>query len=288
VTSGSTKGANDRLEELLVESWGSELGPAEHAELRRLVEANPEASAELERAAGASVVAFARADGAAPPLPSTLRAQIRAQAASHLPATRARPPDSMPGERGGPRELPPQRKGPGMGWGVALAASVALAVAGWLPWIGPKPPPPEPVVVEVPVDPPPPPPPRERMAALRSAGATAIDWSTTEDPWVDDEVEGQIVWSTAEQEGYMHFRGLPPNDPAEHRYQLWIFDATRDDRYPVDGGIFDVPAASEETVVPIAPKLPVGEPELFAVTLEGPRGVVVSDREHILVVAPVE
>jgi len=92
------------------------------------------------------------------------------------------------------------------------------------------------------------------------------------------------VWSASAQQGYLRFVGLAPNDRAVVPYQLWIFDKTRDDKYPVDGGVFDV-AASGEVIVRIDPKLHVNDAALFAVTIERPGGVVVSKREHIVVTA---
>ena len=68
------------------------------------------------------------------------------------------------------------------------------------------------------------------------------------------------------------------------QYQLWIFDKGRDVRYPVDGGVFDVSAAGE-VVIPITAKLAIGQPTLFAVTVETPGGVVVSERKRIVVTA---
>ena len=74
------------------------------------------------------------------------------------------------------------------------------------------------------------------------------------------------------------------NDPTQFQYQLWIFDKDRDDKYPVDGGVFDV-GPDGEVVVKISAKLHVNEPVLFAVTVEQPGGVVVSDRSRIAVTA---
>ena len=82
----------------------------------------------------------------------------------------------------------------------------------------------------------------------------------------------------------MRFRDLPANDPALEQYQLWIFDATRDDAHPVDGGLFDV-EGDGEVIVPIAARLLVRDATLFAVTVEEPGGVVVSDRERLILVA---
>jgi len=32
----------------------------------------------------------------------------------------------------------------------------------------------------------------------------------------------------------MRFSGLPANDPQQEQYQLWIFDASRGEDYPID------------------------------------------------------
>ncbi len=93
---------------------------------------------------------------------------------------------------------------------------------------------------------------------------------------------GDVVWDPATQRGFLHFAGLAPNDPAMHQYQIWIFDAGRDKRYPVDGGVFDVPANASEVIIPIRAALMVRKPAAFAVTLEKPGGVVVSGREHVI------
>jgi anti-sigma-K factor RskA len=82
----------------------------------------------------------------------------------------------------------------------------------------------------------------------------------------------------------MRFVGLRRNDAAREQYQLWIFDGRRDQRYPVDGGVFDADGR-DEIVVPIRARLPVGTPLAFAVTLERAGGVVVSDRERVVVIA---
>jgi len=96
-------------------------------------------------------------------------------------------------------------------------------------------------------------------------------------------VAGEVAWSPSQQRGYLCVRGLPKNDPKSSCYQLWIFDRERDERYPVDGGVFD--CGEDEVVVPIDAKIRVGEPTLFAVTVEPAGGVVVSARERIVAIA---
>ena len=55
---------------------------------------------------------------------------------------------------------------------------------------------------------------------------------------------------------------------------------------PVDGGVFDIAAqaaATGEVIIPIDAKLPVGDARIFAITVEPPGGVVVSDRDIVTV-----
>lgn len=126
-----------------------------------------------------------------------------------------------------------------------------------------------------------------RRAALLADATDLVraDWTASDDEAVVG-ASGDVVWSSDRQEGYMLFRGLAPNDHAENQYQLWIFDPTRADweAKPVDGGVFDVTDAGE-VVVPIDAKLAVSEAVLFGVTVEVPGGVVVSERERLVLTA---
>lgn len=156
------------------------------------------------------------------------------------------------------------------GW-VAAAAALILAALAW--WPSAPIPGARPDTVDL------------RALLLAEAGdAQQLPWQTTPDPAAVG-ASGDVVWSGVRQEGYMRIRGLAANDPALNQYQLWIFDAQRDERFPVDGGVFDVPAGADEVIVPIRAKLPVDDPLLFAVTVERPGGVVVSDRERIVLLA---
>ena len=96
---------------------------------------------------------------------------------------------------------------------------------------------------------------------------------------------GDVVWDNAQQVGFLTFTGLEPNDSRRHQYQLWIVDAARDERYPVDGGVFDVPATAGPVVIPVRATVPVREPLAFVVTVEKPGGAVVSGRERVVAVA---
>ncbi len=124
---------------------------------------------------------------------------------------------------------------------------------------------------------------REHLLASGGANVGRWPWSG---PGGDSRiVRGDVVWDRASQSGYLRFEGLEPNDPARHQYQLWIVDATRDDRYPVDGGVFDVPKSSSPVVVRVRAAVPVREPAAFVVTLEKPGGAVVSGHENVVAVA---
>lgn len=114
---------------------------------------------------------------------------------------------------------------------------------------------------------------------LLHAGDTAV-WQ-----WSGGKAHGDVVWHGGSQRGTMRFLDLPANDPAKQQYQLWIVDAKRNAAQPVDGGVFDVPAGETEVVIPIDPKVVVHDAQAFVVTVEAPGGVVVSDREQIVVLA---
>lgn len=151
-------------------------------------------------------------------------------------------------------------------WLVA-AAAIMLAVIGWMQ------------STPAPINP---------VAARSRLMANVPDTHTI--AWADNDlgVAGDVVWSDTRQEGYLRFEGLAANAPTVEQYQLWIFDADRDERYPVDGGVFDIATDGAETVVKIDPKIDVNRATLFAITIEPPGGVVVSDRSRLILLAPVD
>lgn len=119
---------------------------------------------------------------------------------------------------------------------------------------------------------------RERM--LRTAGVGHWAWGGASEVGA-----GDIVWDATRQRGFLRLRSFVPNDPARARYQLWIFDAARDERHPVAGGVFDVPADLDEVVIPLHPTLPVSRAAAFAVTIEKPEGAVVPNRDKVVAFA---
>jgi hypothetical protein len=108
-------------------------------------------------------------------------------------------------------------------------------------------------------------------------------------------VTGYVTFSPEAQEGFMMIKGLEPNDPRIEQYQLWIWDREREpdpdnpqplaeNVHPVDGGVFNV-NDDGEVVVPMKLPLRVGQPYLFAVTVERPGGVVKSDKSWVPIIA---
>ncbi|MEL7059240.1 MAG: anti-sigma factor [Acidobacteriota bacterium] len=159
---------------------------------------------------------------------------------------------------------------------ILLAAALAAATIGWLrPTAQPEvvPTAKRPTLVE------------SRTLLASQPGSLSLDWTATEDLAAIG-LEGDVVWHPERQAGFLTFSGLAANDPALEQYQLWIFDATRPQEHPIDGGVFDV-SADGVAVIPIRTQLEVREPTLFAVTVEAPGGVVVSGRERIVALAQV-
>lgn len=165
------------------------------------------------------------------------------------------------------------------GW-YAAAACVVLAVVGWWPtlqrWSGVQP-----SLDEL----------QDEALAERERLLESVPnighWSWDPDAGLRIQARGDVVWDNAGQRGYLLLSGLPPSEPGQTQYQLWVFDAARDERYPVDGGVFDVPADRSTVVVPIRAALHISRPSVFAVTLEHAGGVVVSDRRHVVALAHV-
>ncbi len=270
---------DERTADLLVREVTEGLEPAEREELERLLADSPGATVDALAPAAAAITLAARLPQE--PLPAGLRETLLKQGRTVVKVKAAkvqplRPRQEAPAARAAPaRGVSASAR---FGW-YAAAASLLVALAAWFPRFETR----SPVVVEAPA-----PTPAEQREALLAAAPTAVkrDWGRTEDP-ASVEVAGDVVWDPATQTGYMRFSGLPANDPSQQQYQLWIFDGTRDDRYPVDGGVFDVPAGATEVVVPIRATLDVREAALFAVTVEQPGGVMVSSRERIVALAKV-
>jgi hypothetical protein len=278
-----------RATELLLDDALVGLSAEEQAELDAMMSEALEAeSLAFQQAAAGIALAATKLES----LPATLQAKLEEQAAKHLSAPTSTPtstptptPTRTPAPAPSPAPYPPpiSRLGNRLGW-LAAAACLLIAIGAWTRE-------PREIVVTksvfVPHDVPPPIPPtptEERERLLAKPGTQKIEWSATKDDTSKD-AAGDVVWNAAEQKGTMRFRGLARNDPKAFQYQLWIFDKTRDDKYPVDGGVFDVDQKTGDVIVPITARVQVRDAALFAITVEKPGGVVVSKRERIVLTA---
>jgi len=265
----------ERLDELLLDRAVDGLDPAETAELETLLARLGHDDHEGYDLAAASV--WVAAGAPEEPMPADVATRARRTLEAGAPAPRERGADDVhPGDNVRPLHTQPRpaRRAAATGW-IAAAAALVLAVTGWWPRVDERG--------------------AQDLTAARDAlmdeapDAVRVDWSNTEHPRAQQLKGGYVVWSDERQQGYMTFEDIPDNDPGEHQYQLWVFDATRSDEHPVDGGVFDARRnEAGEVVIPIENKLPVRQAALFAVTLEPPGGVVVSDRDPILWVAEPE
>jgi hypothetical protein len=287
---------DEAMVDLLIKQVTEGLSPDEQRALDVLDSETASAFArDLERAAAAVTLAGSAppAGATAQPLPAGLAKALAQQASEHF-AAKDKVADISAARKGaadkarttatsGPRS---NRYG-SYGW-LAAAACLVLAIFGWerspAPQVAPpiaEVPTPSPVTAPPEAQPAPPTAAEERAALLAKSDSLKIPLAATKDPAAAG-MSGDVVWDPATQRGFLHFAGLAANDPAVHQYQIWIFDAGRDKRYPVDGGVFDVPANAAEVVIPIRATLMVRKPAAFAVTLEKPGGVVVSGREHVV------
>ncbi|MEZ6185916.1 MAG: anti-sigma factor [Planctomycetota bacterium] len=233
-----------------------DLRPLDDAELERALAQLDDPSlegepSELELAAGEALWGWL---GDAPPLDPALEARVLRDADAFF----------------APR--PPRAHEPGLGprgWGWLVAALVLTGLG--LSRVLPAPRPPAPVGLP------------ERLA--NAPDRVRLRFTPTEAGQADyGAVSGEVVWSRQQQAGFMTFRGLPANRPELAQYQLWIVDPGRD-AHPIDGGVFDVTSAGE-VVIPIDAKLRVDDAQAFAITLEQPGGVVVSQGPLLLVATP--
>lgn len=278
---------DDVLYDLLVKKAIYGLDDAEQAELDRMDPGTVEAEF---RSLELTAAAIGLAELEIEPLPQHLRAGIEANALAHFSETRELSAESQPWPPARPavREAKQGMSWFGwLGWAAAAAACVALAINIWStrrqpgPEIAQNPAPAATPYVKQPA-------PAEARDVLASTASDLIKatWAAGNVKGISD-IVGDIIWSDDKQSGYMTFRGLPPNDPSQSTYQLWIMDENQGDKTPIDGGTFNV-NSDGEVVVPVNAHLKARSPHLFAVTIEKPGGVVVSKREKIAAVAKVE
>lgn len=285
----------DRLLELLADQTIFGLSAKELVELRELKEKFPDWEKEISLELTAAAIGLSDLD-VKDELPANLREKIFADADEFFGKTEAAqevvnfaPQAAEPINSTATAnvrdivETAPERPfWQWLGWAVAAAACVALAINIWStrspqPEVAKNPP-----VIQSPTP--------QLSAAQERAQLLAVASDKVEIPLAnpknEKEILGEMVWSNKLQKGYVHFAELPANDVAKETYQLWIVDATRDQKTPVNGGVFDVSATGEVTI-PVDPELTIRKPAAIAVTKEKPGGVVVSAQENVVALAKI-
>ena len=128
----------------------------------------------------------------------------------------------------------------------------------------------------------------DQFIASNPSDLVDVNWQ----PVHSKSASGKVIWSDAQQEGYMVFSGIDMNDPSVEQYQLWIFDTDAGQAAPTNGGVFDISksdiGADGNVVIPINASVPVDRAVQFVVTVEKPGGVYVSQRQNIPVLAKIE
>lgn len=270
---------NENMEELMLDLLCKKaVYGLDEQEEKRLADLQRQAGSEDESASfelTAAAIGMAYV-GTTEEMPASLRNRIAAEAERHFDGVSQK--DLAPAET-----IVAESSGTGwfswLGWGLAAAASLALAFNLFYTR------PPAVDVVEGPAAT------QEKKLTPVEARQRLIESAPdlARGSWGAGNVKeltpsGDIVWSDAKQAGYMRLTGLPVNDPNKETYQLWIFDETQDDKTPIDGGTFNV-GADGEVIVPIDAKLTPRNTKMYAITVEKPGGVVVSKREKIVALA---
>lgn len=287
----------EKLLELLADQTLFGLSESESAELETLKADFPEAVNEYSfeiTAAAINLINLKLADE----MPAHLYSKLEAQAAEFFP-NQARPREFAAAAKTQTDDAPQnifvnsfEERKPSfwqwLGWAIAAAACVALALNIWLTRMQPtteiaknSEPAKTPEILRTPTP--------ELSAAqkrdqlLASADVVQTNWTDAKDP---KKVLGDIVWSGAEQKGFIRLHDLPALDPNKETYQLWIVDAERPEQKPISGGVFNVTNGGE-VVIPIDAQLKIGKAKQFVVSKEKAGGVVVSAPDRFVAVAKI-
>ena len=276
----------EKMLELLSDRATFGLSDEEIAELARLEEEFPELNDDSFELAAASIAMLNLETDE--PMPAHLRTKIAQDAEQYFASRKAEAPaaETSPEKEEFQKTftLEPRKSiWNWLGWAVAAAACVALAVNIYTTRtaqneiVRATPTPTATPQIELS-------PAQERAQLLASAqDVLRSDWGDL-DPKKPQNVKGDVVWSNSAQKGFVRFSNLPVNDKTKEQYQVWIFDENQ--KHPVDGGVFDANEAGE-IIIPIDPKIKVQKPKMFAITAEKPGGVVVSPLEKVMAVAKV-
>lgn len=259
----------DRLLDLLADHALVGLSAQERAEMDALLRAFPELS-DGSMDAAAALADLAMSGGRGEALPAGLRARLLAEGERAVGQGRGSIPfqdSAMRSDRRDTLRL--------AGWFAAAAALAVAAIGWWRPQTTPTVPGPiaqKSAAVER----------QELLASATDAQTITLGaWDNPEQPGVT----GDVVWSESAQAGYLRLAGLKQNDPTVEQYQLWIVDSRGMDQR-ISGALFDAKPdpATGEVVVKIEPRIATRGAAAFALTIEKPGGVWVSDMTRRVVI----
>lgn len=272
----------EKMLDLLIAQATGELSAEESKLLREMEELFPELKDDNSFEMAAASFSIANLD-TSEPLPAALQAKILADADKYFVSEKAEATETS-GEEEYQKtfafEAPKRSVWQWLGWAFAAAACVALAVNVWTTRQNP-------VVQTVYVKETPTPTPSANQQLEQLLASADVVKTNLANPKNPNEVVGDVVWSDAQQKGFMRLRGVPVNDKTKEQYQLWIVAANQSAKTPVDGGVFDV-NTSGEVIIPIDAKVKVQNPAAFAVTAEKPGGVVVSEQGKVMAIGKVQ
>jgi hypothetical protein len=105
-----------------------------------------------------------------------------------------------------------------------------------------------------------------RETLLAETSSVRGNWLRTLNPLVKD-VQGDLVWNSAQQQGVMRFVNLP-SPKAGHFYQLWLYDTRGESDAAVSGAELREGSGRGELFVPIKTATTVEEPYKFVLALQ--------------------
>jgi anti-sigma-K factor RskA len=266
-----------RVLELLSDKALGELNEAELAEIRKLEEDHPELK-EIAESFELTVAAISLTNlEVSEPLPLHLREKLLKVSDEYFTEARKQVEEKKEEKS---REQDKQKvlgfergKTPSpffawLGWAVAGAACIALAINIWLTHFSletKK----EPNLAQ------------QREKILQMPDAIRLEWKHPG----TKETLGDLVWSNSAQKGFARFYKLPANEPEKETYQFWVIDESQ--KSPTDAGLFNV-TTQGEVIFPIETRIKVDKPKMFAITVEKPGGVVIPSLDKIIAVAEVK
>jgi hypothetical protein len=108
---------------------------------------------------------------------------------------------------------------------------------------------------------------QQRDSLLKDKGILQSNWLKTLNPLVK-KIQGDLVWSSQRQKGYMRFVNLPKLSP-QQVYHLWIYDLEYSLKEPISATRFQAdPRIRKEYVVEIIAEKVVKKPYKFVLKLE--------------------